>query len=95
MIHHNMPSTTARRRQPPITIRSAKAAERLALLTRDGRSQAQVIEEALERMPLPPPVDRDAIIAEIREILASVSKRKYPTMAEIDAEMYDEYGLPR
>jgi hypothetical protein len=47
-------SETARRRQPPITIRSAKAAARLGLLTRHGRSQADVIEEALERMPLPP-----------------------------------------
>ncbi len=86
---------TARRHQPPITIRSAKAAERLALLTRDGRSQAQVIEEALERMPLPPPTDRDAIIARIRAIVASVPKRSYSVMAEIDDEMYDEYGLPR
>ncbi|WP_353205327.1 hypothetical protein [Sphingomonas sp.] len=90
-----MATTTARRRQQPITIRSTKAAERLALLTRDGRSQAQVIEEALERMPLPPPSDREAIIAEIHAILDSVPKRKYPTMAEIDDELYDEYGLPR
>lgn len=88
-------TSTARRRQQPITIRSAKAAERLALLTRDGRSQAQVIEEALERMPLPPPEDRDAIIARIRAIVASVPKGSFPTMAEIDEEMYDENGLPR
>ena len=88
-------TTTARRRQPPITIRSAKAAERLALLTRDGRSQAQVIEEALERMPLPPVANRNELIAEIREILASVPKRAFPTMAEIDAELYDADGLPR
>ena len=38
----------ARREQPPITIRSAKALRRLRLLTRDGRSQAEVIEDALE-----------------------------------------------
>lgn len=55
----------------------------------------QVIEEALERMPLPPPRDREAIIAEIHEILASIPKGSFPTMAEIDEEMYDENGLPR
>ena len=92
-------ASNARRHQPPITIRSTKAAERLVLLTRDGRSQAQVIEEALDLMPLPPPPpspeDRAAIIAEIRAIIASVPKRNYPKMAEIDEEMYDENGLPR
>ena len=88
-------SAIARRHQRPITIRSAKAAERLALLTRDGRSQAQVIEEALERMPLPPVANRNELIAEIREILASVPKRAFPTMAEIDAQLYDADGLPR
>lgn len=90
-----MGSPTARRRQQPITIRSTKAAERLALLTRDGRSQAQVIEEALDRMPLPPVKDREAIIASIRAIVASIPKGSFPTMAEIDEELYDENGLPR
>ena len=96
MVYRDMASTIARRRQPAITIRSAKAVERLALLTRDGRSQAQVIEEALERMPLPAPQrDREAIIASIREIIASIPKGSFPTMAEIDDELYDENGLPR
>ena len=90
-----MATTTARRRQQPITIRSTKAAERLALLTRDGRSQAQVIEEALERMPLPPVEDRDAIISRIRALVASIPKRSHSVMAEIDDEMYDENGMPR
>ncbi len=40
----------ARRRQPPITIRSARAVALLARLTAGGRSQADVIEEALERL---------------------------------------------
>jgi len=40
----------ARRRQPPITIRSARATALLARLTANGRSQAEVIEEALERL---------------------------------------------
>ena len=90
---------TARRRQPAITIRSDKALARLALLTRDRRSRTQVIEEALERMPVPraplPAAEREAIIARIRAILASVPKRRYSAMAEVDAEMWDEDGLPR
>lgn len=87
-------SAIARRRQTPITIRSERAASRLALLTRDGRSQAQVIEEALDRMPLPPVADREAIIADIRALLDSIPKRDYPSMAELDRELYDDDGLP-
>ncbi len=41
---------TARRRQPPITIRSARAAALLRRLAVGGRSQVEIIEEALERM---------------------------------------------
>lgn len=40
----------ARRRQPPITIRSTRATALLRRLAIGGRSQADVIEEALERM---------------------------------------------
>ena len=40
----------ARRRQPPITIRSSRATALLRRLTTGGRSQADIIEEALERM---------------------------------------------
>lgn len=90
-----MPSRS-RRQQRAITIRSDHALARLALLARDGRSQVQVIEEALDRMPVPKPLfDRAERRARIEAILASVPKRKYPTMAEIDAELYDEDGLPR
>lgn len=41
---------TARRRQPPITIRSERATALLRRLATGGRSQAEIIEEALERM---------------------------------------------
>lgn len=88
-------TATARRKQTAITIRSARAAERLALLTRDGRSQARVIEEALDRMPLPGAGDKDQALNDIRELLAQIPKRAYPTMQELDAEMYDENGMPR
>lgn len=58
-----------------------------------------MIEEALERMPVPraplPAAEREAIIASIRALVASVPKRRYSTMTEIDAEMWDEDGLPR
>ena len=94
-----MASTPARRRQPAITIRSEKALAGLALLTGDGRSRVEVIEEALERMPVPraplPEAEREAIIARVRAIVASAPTRHYSTMAEIDAQMWDENGLSR
>lgn len=40
----------ARRNQPPITIRSARASALLRRLAVGGRSQVEIIEEALERM---------------------------------------------
>jgi hypothetical protein len=39
-----------RRQQPPITIRSARASALLRRLAVRGRSQADIIEEALEQM---------------------------------------------
>lgn len=87
-----MPSP-ARRQQRSITIRSDHALARLALLTRDGRSQVQVIEEALDRMPLPrQQADKAARRARVDAILATVPRKNYPTMAELDALEYDEEG---
>jgi hypothetical protein len=43
-------TNTARRNQPPITIRSARASALLRRLAVGGRSQVEIIEEALERM---------------------------------------------
>jgi hypothetical protein len=89
-------TATARRKQTAITIRSARAAERLALLTRDGRSQAQVIEEALEKMPLPTArIDRRAIRTEIAAIVTRGRSLPAKSLEAIDAEMYDENGMPR
>ena len=88
-----------RRAQQPITIRSDRAAARLALLTRGGRSQAQVIEDALDRLPVPPApnVDADAAMIRIREIQAMfrAEPRRYASMAQFDAAEYDEDGNPR
>jgi hypothetical protein len=87
---------TARRKQTAITIRSARAAERLALLTRDGSSQAQVIEAALDQMPLPAvAIDRQAIRAEIAAIVERGRSLPARSLAAIEAEMYDENGMPR
>lgn len=84
-----------RRKQRAITIRSDHALKRLELLARDGRSQVEIIEEALDRMPIPSAIDGATFRAEVEAILAGVPKRKYPTMAEIDTELWDENGLPR
>ena len=54
-----------------------------------------MIEEALERMPVPPANDRQTIVGEIAAILASVPRRAYPSQTEIDDALYDENGLPR
>ncbi len=99
----------ARRAQKPITIRSDRAAERLRLLTRDGRSQAKVIEDALDQMPVPesaPQVpsayqprpltpDEQARFDRIEAILARIPPGSIMSMKEFDALEYDEDGLPR
>ena len=99
----------ARRAQKPITIRSNRAADRLALLTRDGRSQAKVIEEALDQMPEPEPVaqasppyrprpltsDEQAYYDRIMAIVAQIPHGLIMSMKEFDALEYDENGLPR
>lgn len=86
---------TPRRQQRRIAIASDRAFDRLKLLTSDGRSQVSVIEEALERMPVPGTKDVAAFVADIEKLVASFPKRDFPTMAEIDAEFWDEEGLPR
>lgn len=86
-----MPATP-RRQQRRIAFASDRAFRRLQLLTRDGRSQADVIEEALERMPLPPEGDKAAVLGDIHALLASLPQRPYPGMAELDALEYDDDG---
>lgn len=81
-----------RRAEQPITFRSDRAARRLALLTRGGRSQASIIEEALERMPLPP----DASAALRARIVAIIEDgvTTGPSMTEFDQREYDKRGNP-
>ena len=84
----------SRRTEQPITIRSDRAARRLAFLTRGGRSQASVIEEALERMPLPPDAEAE-LHARIESILDQVTPGTVPSMAAFDAREYDGRGQSR
>lgn len=88
-----------RRKQTPITIRSDRAAARLKLLTSGGRSQAEVIEEALERLPAPEAETEDERIerrmAELMVLLESVDPTTIPTMEEFDRAEYDDNGMPR
>ena len=66
-------------------------------MTRGGRSQAEVIEQALEREPDPPVADdteNERIFHEIMAISERGSKlpRRWASMAEFDAAEYDERG---
>lgn len=84
-----------RRKQKPISIRSDRAAARLKQLTRDGRSQTEVIEEALERLPLPKPSDNDRWRQELEALIAQIPKGSIMTMKAFDSLEYDENGDPR
>ena len=89
-----------RRAQTPITIRSDRAAARLALLTSDGRSQAEVIEDALDQMPVvsPPPgmkpEDAEQYVR-LTRLIESIPPGSFLSMKEFDALEYDEFGDPR
>jgi antitoxin VapB len=85
-----------RHRQKPISFRSDRAAHLLAQLTSDGRSQAQVIEEALAKeVEAKPKLSSEEFIARIDAIVKPGHGIRRPTREEIEAELYDENGLPR
>ncbi len=87
-----------RRKQTPISIRSDKAAARLKLLTRDGRSQALVVEQALEHFPLPdeaPAAEVTDRRTRIEAILDRLAASGLPTMSEFDEAEYNRAGDPR
>lgn len=85
-----------RHRQAPITIRSNKAARLLAEMTRDGRSQAQVIEDALEKAAADAPkLTKEDFIAQIEAIVRPLHGRPGKAFKELDDELWDENGLPR
>lgn len=85
-----------RSKQAAITIRSDRAAELLARQTRTGRSQAEVIEAALEALPpLRSTRSREEKLARLAAIVEAGRGLQGMSMAEFDAETYDENGLPR
>jgi hypothetical protein len=88
--------TQLRRAQKSITIRSNKAYALLNVLMGNGRSQVQVIEEALDRVSnAVEPDTLAARMARLNAILDRIDPSDIPSMAEFDAMTYDEYGLPR
>jgi hypothetical protein len=96
MLVMNDMAPVPRSRQTPISFRSDKAAELLAKLTRDGRSQAQVIEEALASAAaeIVPPRTVEERNARIDAIVRPVHGRSKLTFKEIDDAMWDDNGLP-
>jgi antitoxin VapB len=89
-------SHVPRHRQTPISIRSDKAAALLARLTQDGRSQAQVIEEALEKVASETRQRTiEERIAAIDAIVRPNHGRPGKSFKELDDELWDENGLPR
>ena len=85
-----------RHRQTAITIRSDKAARLLAKMTRSGRSQAQVIEDALQQADdAKSKMSSEDFIERVKEIVRPVHGLRGKSREEIEAEMYDEYGAPR
>lgn len=85
-----------RRQQTPITIRSDKVAAELRRRARPGVSQARLIEEAFEHMPLPVSAVSEAELAErfakLSELTARIPKGSIMSMKEFDAIEYDENG---
>jgi hypothetical protein len=89
-------TSVPRHRQTPISFRSDRAAVLLSRLTASGKSQAKVIEEALEKAVNDQPKMSSAeFIARVDAIVKPLHGLKGPSREEIEAEMYDEYGAPR
>jgi hypothetical protein len=84
-----------RHRQTPVSFRSDKAAALLARLTRNGQSQARVIEDALEKAAeSAPKMTREEFDAQIDAIVRPLHGLEGKTYRELRAEFYDDDGLP-
>lgn len=92
-------SKVPRHKQTPISIRSDKAARLLKQLTRDGRSQAMVIEEALKQAAegahRPKKLSREEFNARIDAIVHPLQGLPTTSYRQLREEYYDENGLPR
>jgi hypothetical protein len=83
-----------RSRQKPIAIRSDKAARALTMLTKNGRSQAEVIEDALDQaLNALPKLTPDEFRARIDAIVEAAPRSRL-TFKQVDDDMWDEFGLP-
>jgi hypothetical protein len=88
-------SAIPRHKQTPISFRSDKAAALLAELTRSGKSQAQVIEEALAKAAdAKPRLSREEFIARIDAIAKAAEGLPRTSYHELRTSYYDEHGLP-
>ncbi len=83
-----------RSKQTPISFRSNKAAALLAQHIRNGRSQAEVIEEALESLPVEDATARSKRMYTKLEAIIRAVPHSGLTCKDVDYEMWDEYGLP-
>lgn len=88
-----MPSPRPRRQQRAITIRSDHALARLALLN-SRRSQPGTGDRGCTRPDASAQArnGKGRAARRIEAILATVPKRAYPTMTELDAIEYDDEG---
>ena len=89
-----------RRTVPQLNVRSEYAVQRARELARQtGTTTTKIVEDALRiYAPAEMATDRteEARWKKIHEIMNEVAKDgPYPSMKEIDEEMYDEWGLPR
>ena len=89
-----------RRAVPQLSIRSEYAVKRARELARQtGLTTTKIVEDALRRYSVESSGSeqaKDERWAKIQEIIDEAAKHgPYPSMKEIDDEMYDEWGLPR
>jgi hypothetical protein len=90
----------SRRTTPQLSIRSEYAYRRARELSRQaGTTATQIVEDAL-RAYSPPEADREAALQKRREDLQAIIDQvpkdgPYPSIKEIEDEMYDEWGVPR
>jgi hypothetical protein len=84
-----------RSKQAPISFRSDEAAELLSELTKDGRSQADVIVAALRReKDARPRISPEEFRARTDAIMEAARALPRTTYRELRAPYYDENGLP-
>lgn len=90
----------SRRAVPQLSIRSDYAVKRARELAREtGRTTTKIVEDALRSYTASdagPSKESSDLKRDLDAIIAEAAKcGPYPTLKEIEDEMYDEWGLPR